>query len=79
MTATLEQQLADLCAMHGLTSIEIAYTGGERPRADVYVRRGGKMQSDRLYGPSIAAAFADALTQLNAVEPVELQAFGVAA
>lgn len=76
---TLEQQLADLCKLHGLQSIEIAYTAGERPRADVYVRRGGKCKSDQLYGPSIAAAFADALTRLNNVEPVELQAFGVAA
>lgn len=76
MAATLEQQLADLCAMHGLTSIEISFTGGERPRADVYVRRGGRMQSDRLYGPSIAEAFADALTRLNGVEPIELTAFG---
>ena len=79
MTASLEQQLADLCRIHGLKSIEIAYTAGESPRADVYVRRGGNMQSDRLYGPSIGAAFADAIARLNHVAPVELSAFGVAA
>lgn len=77
MTATLDQQLIVLCRMHNLDSIEIAAvanTAGKRPRFDVYVRRGGKMQSDRLYGDSITAAFKDALERLERLEeaaPIE--------
>ena len=69
MTATLDQQLADLCAIHGLDRIEIIASKGGR--FDVYVARGGKCQSDRLFGSDLAAAFKDALIRLNEVDAVE--------
>jgi len=76
---TLEQQLSALCATHGLKSIEICYSAGERTRVDVYVRRGAKTHSDHLYGDNIDAAFKDALAYLNEDERVDLPAFGTAA
>lgn len=82
MTATLEQQLADLAAIHGLEAITISsYTPKGRPRhVCVNVHRNGRHAADDLYtGESISAAFKRAMERLNDVSSVEFAPMTVAA
>lgn len=68
MTATLEQQLSDLCAIHGLEAISIStYAPKDSPvHVSVSVHRNGRVGSDDLYtGTSITAAFKRAMERLN--------------
>lgn len=68
MPATLDQQLADLCAIYGLEAITISsYAPKDRPgHVSVSVHRNSRSASDDLYtGDDITAAFKRALERLN--------------
>ena len=69
MTATLDQQLADLARIHGLDAISVGVNVVDgRPVMSAAVHRNGKCAGDRLYGDDLTAAFKDAIARLNEFE-----------
>lgn len=81
MAATLEQQLADLCAIHNLEAITInSYRTDGRVHVSVSVHRNGRVGSDDLYtGTCITAAFKRAMERLNEVHVSSFAPMEVAA
>lgn len=79
MMNTLDQQLADLCAIHGLEAITInSYAPKDRPgHVSVCVHRNGRVASDDLYtGTDITAAFKRAMERLNEVHAPDFAPMG---